>query len=78
MDLQQLGKVLLFVALGLALVGATLWLLGKAGMGTSLGSLPGDIKLQGQGWSCFIPITTSILLSLLLTLALWLIGRIGR
>ena len=44
MDLQQLGKVLLFVALGLALTGMVLWLLGRAG----LGSLPGDIKIQGQ------------------------------
>lgn len=74
MDLQQLGKLLLFVSLGLALTGVGLWLMGKAG----LGSLPGDIKFQGEGWSCFIPITTSILLSLLLTLALWLLGRMGR
>ena len=78
MDLQQLGKLLVVVSLGLALTGGALWLLGKAGLGTSLGSLPGDLKIQGEGWSCFVPITTSILLSLLLTLALWLIGRMGR
>ena len=74
MDLQQLGKVLLFVALGLALTGAVLWLLGRAG----LGSLPGDIKIQGQSWSCYVPIATSILLSLVLTLLVWLFGRFGR
>ena len=74
MDLQQLGKVLLFVALGLALTGMVLWLLGRAG----LGSLPGDIKIQGQSWSCYIPIATSILLSLVLTLLVWLFGRFGR
>ena len=74
MDLQQLGKVLLFVALGLALTGIVLWLLGRAG----LGSLPGDIKIQGQSWSCYIPIATSILLSLVLTLLVWLFGRFGR
>jgi ABC-type Na+ efflux pump permease subunit len=73
-DLQQLGKVLLFVALGLALTGMVLWLLGRAG----LGSLPGDIKIQGQSWSCYIPIATSILLSLVLTLLVWLFGRFGR
>lgn len=74
MDLQQLGKVLLFVALGLALTGIVLWLLGRAG----LGSLPGDIKIQGQSWSCYVPIATSILLSLVLTLLVWLFGRFGR
>jgi len=73
-DLQQLGKVLLFVALGLALTGMVLWLLGRAG----LGSLPGDIKIQGQSWSCYVPIATSILLSLVLTLLVWLFGRFGR
>jgi ABC-type Na+ efflux pump permease subunit len=74
MDLQQLGKVLLVVSVGLALAGVLLWLLGKAG----LGSLPGDIRLQGENWSCFIPIATSILLSLLLTLAFWLLSRFGK
>ena len=74
MDLQQLGKVLLVVSVGLALGGVLLWLLGKAG----LGSLPGDIRLQGENWSCFIPIATSILLSLLLTLAFWLLSRFGK
>ena len=74
MDLQQLGKVLLFVALGMALTGMVLWLLGRAG----LGSLPGDIKIQGQSWSCYVPIATSILLSLVLTLLVWLFGRFGR
>lgn len=74
MDLQQLGKVLLFIALGLALTGAVLWVLGRAG----LGSLPGDIKIQGQNWSCYVPIATSILLSLVLTLLLWLFSRFGK
>ena len=74
MDLQQLGKILLFLALGLALVGGLLWLFGRAG----LSSLPGDIKLHGENWSCYIPIATSVLLSLVLTLLLWLFDRFGR
>ena len=55
-----------------------LWLFGRAGIGARLGHLPGDVRLQGEGWSCFIPITTSILLSLLLTLVLTLIVRFLR
>lgn len=71
MDLQQLGKLVLLIAATLALVGLLLMIGGRLG----LGSVPGDIKLRGEGWSCFVPIGTSILLSLLLTLALWAFGR---
>ncbi len=78
MDLQQLGKVMLVVALALALLGGVLWFLGRAGLGTRLGHLPGDIRIESQSGSCFIPITTSILLSLLLTLILTLIARFWR
>jgi len=70
-DLQQLGKLVLLIAATLALVGLLLMIGGRLG----LGSVPGDIKLRGEGWSCFVPIGTSILLSLLLTLALWAFGR---
>ena len=78
MGLQQLGKLLVLAALVLALVGGLLWVFGRAGIGMRLGSLPGDIRLRGNGWSCFIPITTSILVSLLLTIVLSLIFRYLR
>ncbi len=72
---QQLGKILLLAALVLALIGGLLWVFGRAGVNVRLGSLPGDIRLHGEGWSCVVPITTSILLSLLLTVLLSLIAR---
>jgi hypothetical protein len=40
-----------------------------------LGHLPGDIRYQGKNVSCFFPIGTSILLSIILTLLLNLIIR---
>jgi hypothetical protein len=40
-----------------------------------LGSLPGDFHWSGRGWSIWVPLGTSILLSLLLTLALNLFFR---
>jgi len=62
--LITIGIVL--VALGLA------WpLLAKLG----LGSLPGDIKLERKGFTFYFPITTSILVSLLITLILWIFRR---
>lgn len=62
--LITIGIVL--VALGL------LWpLLAKLG----LGSLPGDIKLERKGFTFYFPITTSILVSLVITLILWIFRR---
>ena len=40
-----------------------------------LGRLPGDIYIQGERGSLYIPITTSILVSLALSLLLWLFSR---
>jgi hypothetical protein len=57
---------LILVALGLA------WpLIQKLG----LGSLPGDIRIERKGFGFYFPLTTSILVSLLVTLILWIFRR---
>jgi hypothetical protein len=58
---------------GLLLVAAgLLWpLLGKLG----LGRLPGDIVIERPTYSFYFPIVTSIVLSVVLSLMLWLINR---
>jgi len=71
MDLQSLGKLLVLMSIGLALLGGLLWLSGRLG----LGSLPGDLRLQGDGWGCFVPIAASILLSVVLTVILNVVWR---
>jgi len=40
-----------------------------------LGRLPGDINIQREGFSFYAPITTSILVSLVLSLVFWLVRR---
>lgn len=40
-----------------------------------LGRLPGDIAIERENFSVYIPITTSILVSLALSLILWLLNR---
>jgi hypothetical protein len=40
-----------------------------------LGRLPGDIVIDRDGFVLYLPITTSILVSLLLSLVLWLVSR---
>lgn len=66
MDLQTMGRILGLVGISMLVFGALLWLGGRIG----LGMLPGDIRLNGAGWGCYLPIATSILISLLLTVVL--------
>jgi len=40
-----------------------------------LGRLPGDVVIERENFRLYIPITTSILISLLLSLILWLLDR---
>ena len=61
------------IILGVVLVAAGLlwpWLQ-KAG----IGRLPGDILIERDGVSLYLPITTSILVSVAISVLLWLIGR---
>ena len=71
MDLQTLGKYLALLGLSLLVVGGLLALGGRLG----LGSLPGDVRVQRESFGCYLPIATSILLSLLLTIVLNLLLR---
>ena len=61
------------IVLGLVLVAAGfLWpFLGKIG----LGRLPGDIAIERENFRLYIPIATSILVSVVLTLLFWLFRR---
>lgn len=74
MEMQTLGKYLVLMAAGLAVVGALFWVGGRFG----LGSLPGDIHIQREGFGCFIPIASSIVISIVLTLLLNLFLRLWR
>jgi len=72
-DLGTLGKWLLLLGGGIALLGLFLLLLGRVPW---LGRLPGDIRIEREGFSCYFPIVTMILLSIVLTLLLNLIIRL--
>lgn len=76
MDIQALGKVLLIVGIGFALVGGLLMLLGRLPLFSQLGNVPGDIRITGQGFSCIIPIVSMILLSIVLTIIVNVIIRL--
>jgi hypothetical protein len=65
------GKVLIVAGIVLVLAGVV-WMLGER---FGLGRLPGDILIERGGTRIYIPITTSILISAVLSLVLWLISR---
>jgi len=66
-----MGRFLVILGLVLVVVGLLLPFLGKLG----LGRLPGDIVIERDGFRLYIPLMTSLLVSLVLTLVLWLINR---
>jgi DUF2905 family protein len=69
--LPDLGRILLFLGLGLAVLGGLLMLGGKIG----LGRLPGDIVYRKGSFTFYFPLVTSILLSILLTVVLSVLRR---
>lgn len=74
--MTELGKALLGIGFLLILIGGLLVLAGR--MGLPLGRLPGDIAYRGKNVSVFIPIGTSILISVILSLLVYLISRFHR
>ena len=63
----------------IAALGALLWLAGRpGGLPLRLGRLPGDIAYQGKNGSFYFPVVTCILLSVALTLILWLVQWLKR
>ncbi len=74
--MPDLGRLLIIVGIFLLVVGGLFVLLPKIGI--SLGRLPGDIRFDSGQTTCLIPIATSILLSVILTIILNLIGRFFR
>jgi membrane protein implicated in regulation of membrane protease activity len=72
MPLHGLGKLLMLVGGIVVLIGALLLLAEKIPW---LGRLPGDIYIQRPHFTFFFPLTTSILISIILTLVLYFLSR---
>jgi hypothetical protein len=70
-ELQGIGKVLVGVGVAVIILGGLLWGAGRLG----LGSLPGDVRFGNERWGCYVPLASSLVLSLLLTLVLNLLWR---
>ncbi|MGD0542979.1 MAG: DUF2905 domain-containing protein [Candidatus Acidiferrales bacterium] len=74
--IREIGKALLVV--GIVLVGVGALLLLGAKLPFRLGRLPGDVVVQGRSGSFYFPIVTCIIVSLALTLLMWIVNLFRR
>ena len=74
--MTNLGKLLIFCGFLLLIAGVVLVLLGRTHL--PLGKLPGDIIYRGKNTTFYFPLATSILLSVVLSLLLYLVSRWRR
>lgn len=74
--MADLGKLLVGLGALIIVVGLVFMLLGRTNL--PLGRLPGDVLYRGKNGAFYFPLSTSILLSVLLSLILYLVGRFRR
>jgi hypothetical protein len=67
-SMNDLSKILIFLGLGITAVGAVIYVLSRLGFR----GLPGDIQYESENVRFYFPIVTCIVLSVLLTLGMWL------
>ena len=74
--MNELGKALLGLGLLIALIGVLVLLAARTGL--PLGRLPGDISYKGKNFSVYVPLATSILISIVLSVLLYIFSRFRR
>jgi hypothetical protein len=73
---MEIGRLFVVVGIALLVIGGLIMLLGRTGL--PLGRLPGDILYRGKTTTFYFPLGTSILISVVLSIVLFLIGRWRR
>ena len=74
--MENIARYLVIGGIVLILIGGGVYLSAKFGI--PLGRLPGDIRIEGENGSFYFPITSSILVSVLLTILLNVMARLLR
>ncbi len=74
--MERLGKIIVLIGIVTVVAGLAVWFFGDKLR--FLGRLPGDIRIEKENYRIYIPITTMVLLSVLLSLVLWIIQRWGK
>jgi hypothetical protein len=71
--MSDVGRIFVILGIAFVVIGGAVMLLGRTGL--PLGRLPGDIVYKGKNTIFYFPLATSILLSVVLSLVIYLIGR---
>ena len=74
--MTEIGRLLMVFGIALVVIGGIVMLFGRTGL--PFGRLPGDIVYRGKNTTFYFPLATSILLSILLSVILYLVGRFKR
>ena len=74
--METIARYLMIGGIILFLIGGGVYLAVKFGI--PLGRLPGDIRIEGENGSFYFPVTTSILVSVMLTILLNVIARLFK
>jgi Protein of unknown function (DUF2905) len=72
----EMGRMLVMLGVALVVMGGIVMLLGRTGL--PLGRLPGDVVYRGKNTTFYFPLASSILISVVLSIVLFLIGRLKR
>jgi len=72
-EAMGLGRLLIAAGLILVAAGVLVLLLGR--LPIRLGRLPGDIYIQGKNSSFYFPVVTCLLISVVLSLVMWIVRR---
>jgi hypothetical protein len=74
--MAEMGRILVALGAALVVIGGIVMLLGRTGM--PLGRLPGDFLYRGKNTTLYFPLASSILIGIVLSIVLFLVGRMKR
>ena len=74
--MADLGKVLVFLGAAIVVVGLVFVLLGRTNL--PIGRLPGDIVYRGKNTIFYFPLATSIVISVVLSVLIYVIGKLRK
>lgn len=79
--MADLGKFMIGLGLALVVAGVLLTVVGRANLPMGrlpLGRLPGDIVYRGKNTTFYFPLATSVVVSVVLTIVLYVVGRLRK
>ena len=74
--MADLGKVLVFLGVAIVVVGLVFVLIGRTNL--PIGRLPGDIVYRGKNTIFYFPLATSIVISVVLSVLMYFIGKLRK